>query len=333
MRNNIPKGFLKKYRNGKGEEVRYIKLSVGYLRLEYDTEQSQSLLSIVSFVACPSMFSNAIEEQLELNLSINSTFDEVTFISEMGVSGSQWSDGQVRWGHTYDDDDATIAEGKKIALDLWIDKCIEMMINPRKEILKKIKEGFNLKDNFELIIKGDDEAKENFWKNCHPMHKNDVKLVLEVLQQGINRKDGDVIFTCGNPLKRASTDQMLILKAVTSLLENNTVTNDFDRSELQEIIEAHALYANEELETRWLKLCEDSFKKNGLELLQVIHEGHLINSLAKVKAKNVSTIDFFKKIVKHAASIKEKNENHTSYISYLSILKALGIKKIVNNNI
>ena len=303
-----------------------IALSIGFLRLEYDIEEAQPLLSRVSFVTAPNIFSNAIEELLEFNLSPDNAYDEVTFITEMGVSGTQWSDGQVRWGHTYDDDDATPQEGKKIELDLWVDQCIEIMINPSQKILNEIKKGYNLKENLELIKSGDEKATNNFWKNCNPATKDDVKLTLEILHYATNGKDGNALFICSNPLKRASTEQILILEDITLILENNNVSNEFDRSERQEILEAHASYANKELEERWLKLCEKSYNNIGLEFLQTIHEGHLTNALTKINKKSDSTIDFYKKIVSQVESKNNKMENYTCFISYLSILKTLDIK-------
>ena len=127
-------------------------------------------------------------------------------------------------------------------------------------------------------------------------------------------------------LKRASTEQILILEDITLILENNNVSNEFDRSELQEILEAHASYANKELEERWLKLCEKSYNNIGLEFLQTIHEGHLTNALTKINKKSDSTIDFYKKIVSQVESKNNKMENYTCFISYLSILKTLDIK-------
>jgi hypothetical protein len=53
----------------------------------------------------------------------------VTFITENGVSGLQWSGGDVFWGHTYEDDGPP-ARGRKEDLGEWVDRCIDIMINP-----------------------------------------------------------------------------------------------------------------------------------------------------------------------------------------------------------
>lgn len=323
MKNTIPKGFLKQYRYGDGEEFGYIILAAGFLRLEYDTEAPRPLLSRVSFVAAPNPFSNAIEEQLECNLSFDGADDEITFIKETGVSGTQWCDGQVRWGHTYDDENDTLPEGRKIALDEWVDECIEKMINPSPKILRGITKGYNLKNKAEQIKSGNETASEDFWKNCNPATEEDVALTLEILQEAIERNDGNALFSCCNPLKRASIGQTIILDALTSLLEKNRVANDFDRSELHEIIEAHATCADKELEKRWLNLCKKAYKQYGPEFFQVIYAGHLIGALTKVKAIDTATLDFFKDIVAGAKSKSYKNKDYSSYISYLMVLKAL----------
>jgi len=57
---------------------------------------------------------------------------EVTSIKENAISGLQWSDGRVDWGHTFDDDSSP-AKGMKCGFDGWIDECLSKMINPESE--------------------------------------------------------------------------------------------------------------------------------------------------------------------------------------------------------
>lgn len=132
QRNKLTKGFLKTYRTGNDNEVKYIKLATGYLKLEYGLYDTPTILSLVSFVLDTSEDAIAVGMRLEMNLQDDHTGDEVTYISENGVSGLQWSGGEVIWGHTYDEDSPP-GPGRKITLDDWIDECIDGMINPSDE--------------------------------------------------------------------------------------------------------------------------------------------------------------------------------------------------------
>jgi hypothetical protein len=125
--NSIPKGFLKKYRKGKAGEVLYLELQKGFLRLEYGLYDDPLILCLVSYVKSKRKDAIAIGNRLELSLN-DDYGDEVTFMSEMGVSGLQWSNGEVIWGHTYDDDSSP-SPGRKVDLDAWIDDCIKSMIS------------------------------------------------------------------------------------------------------------------------------------------------------------------------------------------------------------
>jgi hypothetical protein len=128
-RNTVAKGFLNTHRTGGKNEVKYVKLNNGYLKLEYGLYDIPEILSLVSFVLDKSEDAIAIGMRLEMNLQADHADDEVTYISENGVSGLQWSGGEVIWGHTYDDDSPP-GPGRKIKLDAWIDECIDSMINP-----------------------------------------------------------------------------------------------------------------------------------------------------------------------------------------------------------
>jgi len=133
-KNKILKGFLKTYRKGKPGEVKYIPLRLGFLKLEYGLYDEPEVLSLVSFVLNDNDEAIAIGLRLEMMLGEVEGSGEVTYISENGVSGFQWSDGYVIWGHTFNDDSSP-ERGKKIGLDQWIDDCIAEMINPSEEEL------------------------------------------------------------------------------------------------------------------------------------------------------------------------------------------------------
>lgn len=136
QQNSLPRGFLKTYRKGEKQEVKYIPLKLGFLKLEYGLYDNPGILGLVSFVMDESDDAIAIGARLEMMLSDDHEGEEVTCISEMGVSGLQWSNGEVIWGHTYDDDSAP-SGGRKIGLDAWIDECIETMINPSEEEIEE----------------------------------------------------------------------------------------------------------------------------------------------------------------------------------------------------
>ncbi len=135
-RNIIPKGFLKTYRAGKKHDVTYLPLELGFLKLEYGLYEDPELLGLVSFVLDRADDAIAIGSRLEMNLSIDEQSDEVTYISENGVSGLQWSDGEVIWGHTYDDDSAP-SPGRKVSLGQWVDEMIDVMVNPSEEEIEE----------------------------------------------------------------------------------------------------------------------------------------------------------------------------------------------------
>jgi len=127
LKNTVQKGFLKKYRRSKGSETVFLPLEKGYLRLEYGLYDNPGWLSLVSYVLTNKKNAPALGKRLELVLDEEGQ-NIVTFIAEMGVSGTQWSNGHVIWGHTYDDDSPP-SPGRKISLDDWVDECINIMIS------------------------------------------------------------------------------------------------------------------------------------------------------------------------------------------------------------
>lgn len=135
-RNHVPAGFLKTYRKGRKNSTVYLPLSTGFLKLEYGLYDSPERLDLVSFVLEQDDDAIAVGSRLEMNLADDPSGSEVTYISENGVSGLQWSGGEVIWGHTYDDDSPP-QPGNKIALDDWIDKMIDDMVNPPEEEIEE----------------------------------------------------------------------------------------------------------------------------------------------------------------------------------------------------
>lgn len=156
--NSVPKAFLKTYRKKDGGKVKkkdtkYLPLHLGFLKLEYGLYDNPDLLCLVSFVLDDLDDAIAVGPRLEMGLSPDEKNEEVTYISENGVSGLQWSGGEVIWGHTYDDDSGP-GPGKKIALDEWIDEMIESMINPpRLEIDERRKLDSEDREYMKLVKK------------------------------------------------------------------------------------------------------------------------------------------------------------------------------------
>jgi hypothetical protein len=131
-KNSVEKDFLKTYQKGKKKSVVYLPLALGFLKLEYGLFEEPDKLCLVSFVLDRDDEAIAVGSRLEMSLADDLKESEVTYISENGVSGLQWSGGGVIWGHTYDDDSAP-TKTEKIPLGNWVDKMIADMINPSDE--------------------------------------------------------------------------------------------------------------------------------------------------------------------------------------------------------
>jgi hypothetical protein len=134
--NQIAKGFLKTYRKRKERDVLYLPLELGFLKLEYGFNEEPGVLSLVSFVLENVDDAIAIGPRLEMSLAGSDEDTQVTYISENGVSGLQWSNGEVIWGHTYDED-AGPSPGRKADLAAWIDEMIDSMVNPSTEEIEE----------------------------------------------------------------------------------------------------------------------------------------------------------------------------------------------------
>lgn len=294
--NSIPSGFLKKYRTGESEGASYIPLAAGFLRLEYVSSGEDIILSRVSFVSDKSLYTPVIGNVLECSLSPHRAGEVVTLIGEMSVSGLQWVDGTVQWGHTYGDD-LSAAEARKIDLDSWVDECIDGMINPPAKVLKSIMKRYEIASDFRNLKNGDRNARERLWERCSPASQEEAEMVFELLDSAIRDDDDDLLFSCCDPLKRATGGIEHILDAVTSILEKGLPESDYDRSELQDILAAHADKAGSGISGRWIELCRKSIDKNGAEALNAINEGALFKALASVPAVDDILLSFMKSVI------------------------------------
>src|SRR3569832_1363682 len=87
-RNEVPAGFLERYRNGGPQERVFLPLANGFLRLEYVDDPG--ILCIASFVPGRDDDWMAIGARLEFTLEREpSAEDEGTFMEYIGVSGLQ----------------------------------------------------------------------------------------------------------------------------------------------------------------------------------------------------------------------------------------------------
>ncbi|HPJ34597.1 MAG TPA: hypothetical protein PK358_07155 [Spirochaetota bacterium] len=318
--NSVTPGFLGKYRTGKGEGVEYIALDTGFLRLEYAGEDDYFILSRVSFTAAKSKHSPAIGEVLECRLSPDSGNDVVTFIGEMSVSGLQWAGGEVLWSHTYEDD-SEYSGGRKIDLAAWFDECIAKMINPSAKILAAIKKGYNVRNDIDSIKRGNNSARERLWQKCSPSSAEESALVLELLDYALKNDDTDLIFSCCDPLKRASDGIDIILESVTSWLEQGLPGRNYDRSEMQEILAVHAAQGGAELAGRWMNLCRSSIEKKGVKALHMINEGSLFTSIASVEAPDEEVNDFIRSVVSLVEETPEEKREGVEELHVFSLMK------------
>lgn len=275
--NNVPDNFFARFRTAGDGETVFFPLAVGFLRLEYDDTEAPALLARVAFTQTATEHARPEGLVLECTLDPEGREDTVTFIAAEGVAGTQWADGVVRFGHTYEDGTPG-TEGRRISLGAWVDECLQKMVNPGPEKLARIARGYDLADNMDKLRAGDDRARDAFWKRCAPRDGAEAGLVLELLAHAV-RGDGDLLFACCDPLKRARAGQTLILEKVTALLEGGDVPADYDRTELQEVLRSHAVHAAPAVAERWLMLCRSAFRNKGPQLLQAINEGALLEAL------------------------------------------------------
>ena len=321
--NCVPPGFLDRYRAGDGTPTVYLALAPGFLRLEYDTDVEPSLLRRVSFVADPSPNAPAVGPLLAFRLDPLGVDDGATFIEEMGVSGFQWSGGAARWGHAYEDD-APPQEGERISLGRWVDRCVGAMINPPKRTLDDMGRRFDLAGSIPALRSGDEKARDRFWKRCSPRTGEEAAVVLELLRGAVGEGDGDLLFACCDPIKRATAGRERILDEVTALLEGGAVARDYDRSELQEVLESHAEAADAAITERWVRLCERAFEDAGPEALQAINAGALFTALSAAPGAGRAARELFGRVLDAVESAeREIREDVADLGAYRAIVKTM----------
>jgi len=293
LKNSVPLGFIEKYRIGNGDDLVFIPLASGFLRLEYLIEDDIPLLNKVAFVATASKHSSIIGRLLELSLGRNS--ETATYMDEQGLSGIQWTGGSTSWGHVFDGD--CYSEREKIELDEWIDRCIEKMINPEKYNLADICKHYDPTMDIPLLKSDDPQARNRFWNKCSPATGKELDQILDLLKNAVKTKDDDILFYCSDPLKRASADIPRLLDTITGLLEGDKITYWYERSVLQEVLEAHALTGNGTIAQRWMMLCKKALTEKGPEAFFAKNEGELFMALTRVPDPGVKVLNFFREAV------------------------------------
>ncbi|MEY2664755.1 MAG: hypothetical protein RIT04_563 [Candidatus Parcubacteria bacterium] len=134
MMNTLPNNFLTDKLKGKPNEIGFVELKGGYLKMKYDEDGA---LIRVAFVLSKEEYEPSVGKQLEFSLdqSMNGT---VTYIEEMGAGGFQWSEGKVIWGSTYDE--VPSSPTREISLNDWLNECLREIINPSQEQIKIAKD-------------------------------------------------------------------------------------------------------------------------------------------------------------------------------------------------
>jgi len=287
--NRLPKGFIEKYRIGKGNELVFIALRAGFLRIEYLVDDDQSLINKVAFIATKSEHSSIIGKWLELGLG------SYTYMDEQGLSGNQWSEGDVSWDNVYDSGPTTKIE--KISLSKWIDRCLKEMINPPGKNLADICKHYDPTKDIPLLQSKDPEPGNRFWTKCSPATGKELDQILNLLKRAVETEDNDTIFICSNPLKRASAEIPRLLNVITELLEEEKITDSYERSILHDVLEAHASKANAAISKRWMVLCKKAIVEKGFEKFFAENNGGLLSALSTVPKPGVKVLLFFKEII------------------------------------
>ncbi len=293
-----PMRFFSRYGRAPRAEAAFVALESGFLRLEYDEFKGEpALLSKVSLVAAASLYSKAIGRQLLLEWSGDGQVAVATLIAKNAVSGTQWQKGHVAWGSTYDD--APSGPPRAVALEAWVDECVEKMSHPQGAELQELTEVFDLQASL-AAIKGDKgSARDRLWMKCTPRTENEAELVLGLLE-----KDPSLEFICTDPLKRAEAGVALILTRLTSLIERRIREKD-DSDTLQEIALVHAGAASAEVAGAWLAICSAGLDKRGLEALEDSRLGALFRALAKAPQPSAARQALFAKVDRLVAKLPE----------------------------
>jgi len=320
MKNIIPEGFLKRYRKGKKGAVIFLPLTVGFLRLKYTIEGKLPFLHYIAFVSHPTDAAHVIGIQLEFNLAAEEEDEQVAVIAEQGASGIQWYGGEEHLANPHGNKSIP-PKTRKISLDAWVDEYIDKMINPSTEILADIKEHFDINTIIAQIRAGDEKAAERFCKECTPQTDEEISLVLALLTGSLSNTDGEFVFACAEPLKRAVTGHKRILEELTSLLESGSITHDYDRSEIYEIIVTLSGAADSELINRWIVMCKAVLAEKGLTALYTINEGHLFEALTAMESPNEQLMHFFADVMAQVKSASQEIRNEVQDLHFYGAMR------------
>lgn len=125
-------GFLARHRRGAPGTIEYLRVGRGFLRLA--REEDDGWLERIELVREATEDALAVGEILELELSDGTWPDRATLIALNAISGLQWEDGEVRWGHTLDEDAPPSSPAERVTLDAWVDRCVGQMLERAQKI-------------------------------------------------------------------------------------------------------------------------------------------------------------------------------------------------------
>jgi hypothetical protein len=211
--NSPPANLFTEHERGKG--IVFLPLEQGWIKLEYDDDGD---LQLISFVLEEHEAERAVGPRLELGGGT------VTFITENGVSGLQWSDGEVIWGHTYDSDGSP-APGRKIDLPAWIDECVDKMVNPDRDDLTELLELERQRASAPGIATMLDDYMAGRIAALHDLleynavaSRADVDALVHAIREGIARKDAHLVSMSSGVLELTRVEREYAVQQLTASL-------------------------------------------------------------------------------------------------------------------
>jgi hypothetical protein len=214
--NHPPKGLYARRKKGKPESTVHLKLALGFLRLSYDEE---GVLSLIAFVLERDERAREIGPRLELN------GDTVTFIEENGVSGLQWKDGAVIWGHTFEDSlpSPVRDDAPPMSLGEWIDDRARVMTNPDQETLAPIVEAERARQALpsiaQLLRDYPSSGALHDLLDKQPENRAEIDFLADAVQRGLEEKDAHLVIMAAHPLANTPVDAEYALLRLTDCME------------------------------------------------------------------------------------------------------------------
>jgi hypothetical protein len=209
--NRPPAKLYESHKKGKPRTRVHAPLALGFLRFVYDEDGD---LTLIAFVLEDDQRARAVGPRLELNNGI------VTFIEENGVSGLQWRQGTVSWGHTYED--SVPSKVRQVGLDEWVDDRVQAMSNPGAEVLDSLiayeRERQALPGIAQLLREyTDGDLHDLFAKQV--TSREEIDLLADAVLRGLEKKDSHLVWAASHPLGASRVDSAYALARLTDCLE------------------------------------------------------------------------------------------------------------------